>query len=173
MQQGGLDADVTWTSLEASLHATSDGFQRASVVADGLKGSVTGADPSPIDFSTQHLELHARPTRAASRPTVPSTSARVRQAAVPMLDPVLGRHRAGGPRARRHRDPGGGFPHPHPGAGARALARGGGTVEITSLAAEKGSRRLRAQGVLALDELHRPSGQLDVRTAGLEQVIAR
>ncbi|KMO19976.1 hypothetical protein QR79_18920 [Methylobacterium indicum] len=173
VQQGGLAADVTWTGLEASLHATSDGFQRASVVADGLKGSVTGADPSPIDFSTRHLELHARPTpgRFETDGAV-DLSARVMQAAVPVLDPLLGGTepadlaldatvtRAAGFRTRTL---------------AQELERwreAGGTVEVTSLAAEKGGRRLRAQGVVALDELHRPSGQFDVRTAGLEQVIA-
>ena len=173
VQQDGLSADVTWGQLEASLHATGDGFQRASLVVDRLKGAVTGADPSPIDFSADHLELHARPTpgRFAGDGAV-DLSARVRRAAVPVLDPVLGGSepadialdatvtRAAGFRTRPL---------------AQELERwraAGGTVELARLAAEKGSRRLRAQGALALDEQHRPAGQLDVRTAGLEQVIA-
>ncbi|AWB21388.1 DUF2125 domain-containing protein [Methylobacterium currus] len=173
VQQGGLDADVTWSQLEASLHVTGDGFQRASLVANGLKGAVTGADPSPIDFTVGHLELHARPTpgRFATDGAV-DLSARVLQAGLPLLDPVLGGPepadialdatvtRAAGLRTRTL---------------AQELERwreAGGAVEIASLAAEKGSRRLRAQGVLALDDEHRPTGQLDVRTAGLEQVIA-
>ncbi|WP_425463350.1 DUF2125 domain-containing protein [Methylobacterium terricola] len=173
VQQGGLEADVTWSDLEASLHVTGDGFQRASLVVDGLKGSVTGADPSPIDFTAGHLELHARPTpgRFTTDGAV-DLSLRVMRVGLPMLDPVLGGPepadialdatvtRAAGFRTRTL---------------AQELERwreAGGTVEITSLAAEKGSRRLRAQGVLALDDQHRPTGQLDVRTAGLEQVIA-
>ncbi|WP_425352640.1 DUF2125 domain-containing protein [Methylobacterium terrae] len=173
VQQGGLDADVTWSDLEASLHLTGDGFQRASVVVDGLKGSVTGADPSPIDFSAGHLEMHARPTPGRfSTDGAVDLSLRVMRAGLPLLDPLLGGSepadialdatatRAAGFRTRTL---------------AQELERwreAGGTVEITSLAAEKGSRRLRAQGVLGLDDQHRPSGQLDVRTAGLEQVIA-
>ncbi|TGD95854.1 DUF2125 domain-containing protein [Methylobacterium nonmethylotrophicum] len=173
VQQDALAADVTWSGLEASLHVTGDGFQRASLVVDGLKGTVSGADPSPIDFATGHLELHARPTpgRFATDGAV-DLSARVMRASLPLLDPVLGGTepadlaldatvtRAAGFRTRPL---------------AQELERwrtAGGTVEIASLAAEKGSRRLRAQGVLALDEQHRPAGQLDVRTAGLEQVIA-
>ncbi|MET7247730.1 DUF2125 domain-containing protein [Methylobacterium sp. EM32] len=173
VQQGELEADVSWSQLEASVHATSDGFQRASVVADGLKGAVTGADPSPIDFTVGHLELHARPTPGRfSTDGAVDLSARVLQAGLPLLDPVLGGTepadialdatvtRAAGFRTRTL---------------AQELERwreAGGTVEIASLAAEKGSRRLRAQGMLALDDQHRPTGQLDVRTAGLEQVIA-
>ncbi|PIK74085.1 DUF2125 domain-containing protein [Methylobacterium frigidaeris] len=173
VQQDGLDGTVTWGQLEASLHVTGDGFQRASLVTDGLKGTVTGADPSPIDFTVGHLELHARPTpgRFATDGAV-DLSARVLRAGLPLLDPVLGgpepadialdatATRAAGFRTRPL---------------AQELERwreAGGTVEIASLAAEKGSRRLRAQGVLALDDQHRPTGQLDVRTAGLEQVIA-
>ncbi|MFH6783349.1 MULTISPECIES: DUF2125 domain-containing protein [Methylobacterium] len=173
VQQGGLDADVTWSDLEASLHLTGDGFQRASLVVDGLKGRVTGADPWPIDFTAGHLELHARPTpgRFATDGAV-DLSLRVMQVGLPLLDPVLGGSepadvaldatvtRATGFRTRTL---------------AKELERwreAGGTVELTSLAVEKGSRRLRAQGVLALDDEHRPTGQLDVRTAGLEQVIA-
>ncbi|MGF3026897.1 DUF2125 domain-containing protein [Methylobacterium aquaticum] len=173
VQQGDLDGNVTWSQLEASLHVTGDGFQRASLVADGLKGRVTGADPSPIDFTVGHLELHARPTpgRFATDGAV-DLSARVQRAGLPLLDPVLGGTepadialdatvtRATGFRTRPL---------------AQELERwreAGGAVEIASLAAEKGSRRLRAQGLLALDDQHRPTGQFDVRTAGLEQVIA-
>ncbi len=147
VQQGGLDADVTWTQLEASLHVTGDGFQRASLVADGLKGAVTGADPSPIDFTVDHLELHARPTpgRFAADGAV-DLSARVLRAGLPVLDPILGGTepadialdatvtRATGFRTR---------PVPQE---LERWREAGGTVEIASLAAEKGSRRLRARG---------------------------
>jgi hypothetical protein len=173
VQQDGLSADVTWGQLEASLHATGDGFQRASLVVDRLKGAVTGVDPSPIDFSADHLELHARPTpgRFAGDGAV-DLSARVMRAAVPVLDPVLGGSEPAGIALDATVTRAAGFR-------TRTLAQelerwraAGGTVELASLAAEKGSRRLRAQGVLSLDEQHRPAGQLDVRTAGLEQVIA-
>ncbi|GJD50234.1 hypothetical protein OPKNFCMD_2971 [Methylobacterium crusticola] len=173
VEQDGLPGDVTWRLLEVSLHLTDGGFQRASLVVDGLKGAVAGVQPTPVDFTTDHLELHARPTPGRfDADGAVDLSARVTRATLPLLDPWLGGPepadlaldatvtRAAGFRTRPL---------------AEELERwreAGGTAELTRLSVDKGSCRLRAQGALALDALHRVAGQLDVRTAGLEQVIA-
>ncbi|MGY2047497.1 DUF2125 domain-containing protein [Methylobacterium sp. JK268] len=173
VEQEGKTGDVTWRLLEGSLHLTGDGFQRVSLVADGLQGRVAGVQPDPIRFATEHLELHARPTpgRFESDGAV-DVSARVEKAALPQLDALVGGtdpvdialdatvNQAAGIRTRPL---------------ATELERwraAGGSLDLTRLSAEKGRSRLQAQGTLALDEAHRPSGQLDVRTAGLDTVIA-
>ncbi|ACL59314.1 DUF2125 domain-containing protein [Methylobacterium nodulans] len=178
VEQEGKVGDVTWRLLEASLHLTDGGFQRASLVTDDLRGQVTGVEVpgaagQPIAFTAEHLELHARPTpgRFESDGAV-DLSARVTQATLPLLDPILGgtepadlgldatASRAAGLRTRPL---------------AEELERwrlAGGSVALTRLSAEKGRSRLQAQGTLALDESHRLAGQLDVRTAGLDAVIA-
>ncbi|MFE1598612.1 DUF2125 domain-containing protein [Methylobacterium sp. ID0610] len=178
VEQEGKVGDVTWRLVEGSLHLTGAGFQRASVVADDLRGRISGVAltegaAEPIAFTTRHFELHARPTpgRFEADGAV-DLSSRITQATLPLLDPLLGGPepadvaldatvtRAAGIRTRPI---------------AEELERwraAGGTVELTRLAAEKGRSRLQAQGSLALDEAHRLAGQLEVRTAGLDAVIA-
>ena len=89
------------------------------------RACVRGAGPEPIDFETQHLELHARPTpgRFASEGAI-DTSLRVNRIRLPLVDAALGNadpadlaldatvSRATSPR------------HRHRGAGARGLAPG-------------------------------------------------
>ena len=42
----------------------------------------------------------------------------------------------------------------------------GGSLDIALLSLAKGDRRLQAQGKIALDDEHRPAGQIDIRAAG-------
>ncbi|WP_018260401.1 DUF2125 domain-containing protein [Methylobacterium sp. WSM2598] len=173
VEQEGKVGDVTWRLLEGSLHLTEGGFQRVSVVADGLDGRVSGVEPEPIAFAVNHLELHARPTpgRFEAEGAI-DLSARVEKAAVPRLDSLLASAepadivldatvtRAAGIRTRPL---------------AEELERwraAQGSVDLGRLSVEKGRGRLQAQGSLHLDEAHRPAGQFEVRTAGLDTVIA-
>ncbi|RVU21050.1 DUF2125 domain-containing protein [Methylobacterium oryzihabitans] len=173
VEQDGRIGDATWTGLEGSLHLTGDGFQRASLVVDGLKGQVSGAVPRPVAFTADHLELHARPTpgRFEGDGAI-DLSTRVARAGVPLLDPILGGSepadialdatvtRATGFRTR-----------PLP-VEMEAWRAAGGEVELTKLSLAKGDRRVQAEGTVALDPEHRPAGRFEVRTAGLEGVIA-
>lgn len=173
-EQGELTGDVSWSALEASFHGTANGFSRVSLVVDAPKGSVTGAEPGPIDFAARHLELHARPTpaRFESEGAV-DASLRVVQAAIPQLDDFVG--------------------NPDPADIAldatleqatvlrtETLAReletwrqAGGSLDVALLSLAKGARRLQAQGAVGLDERHRPAGQFEIRAAGLESVIGQ
>ncbi|MGU3536543.1 DUF2125 domain-containing protein [Methylobacterium sp. A54F] len=172
VEQGGLNADVTWRKLQGSFHGASDGFVRASLVVDGPKGAVTGAQPAPITFEAKHLELHARPTpgRFESEGAV-DLSLRAEQVLLPLIDPVIGNaapadlaldatlEQAAGLRTR---------PLPQE---LEAWRRAGGSLDIALLSLAKGDRRLQARGALSLDEAHRPAGQLDLRASGLESLI--
>ncbi|WP_264050265.1 DUF2125 domain-containing protein [Methylobacterium flocculans] len=174
VEQGDLTADADWTALKGSFHGASDGFVRASLVADGAKGSVHGAGEAPIAFATQHLELHARPTpgRFESDGAV-DTSLRVTRIQLPLADAALGNtdpadlaldttiNRATtlqtGPVAQE----------------LDAWRQAGGSLNLTLLSLAKGERRLQAKGSLDLDAAHRPQGQLELRAAGVEALVAQ
>lgn len=173
-EQGDLAGDVDWKSLQASFHGASDGFVRGSVVVDAPKGRVTGADPGAIDFSTEHLELHARPTpaRFASEGAV-DVSLRLSRGVFPQLDPLVGNTDPADvaldstiTRATVLRT----------GQVARELEnwrQAGGRLEVAALSVVKGERRLQAKGEVGLDAAHRPDGQFELRAAGLEGIIGQ
>ncbi len=174
VEQGELVADANWTALQGSFHGAADGFVRASLTADAIKGSVRGGEPGPVDFSAGHLEFHARPTpaRFASDGAV-DVSLRVERTGLPLIDPLVGNADPADlaldatlTRAARLRT----------GRVAQELdewRRDGGALEIALLSLAKGDRRIQARGTLGIDEEHRPAGQLDVRAAGLEALIGQ
>ncbi len=171
-EQGDLTGDASWSALQGSFHGTADGFTRASLVVDAPKVSVTGAEPQPITVQGRHLELHARPSpaRYASDGAV-DTNLQLSQAAVPTLDALTGSSApvdasldATITRATV--------------IGTRAVPReletwrqAGGVLELTSLALAKGDQRIQAKGEIALDDAHRPTGQIDLRAAGVDALI--
>lgn len=172
VEQGALTGDAAWSKLQGSVHGASEGFTRASLVVDSPNVTVAGADPGPIAVSGQHLEMHARPTpgRFEAEGAV-DVSLRLAQAAVPQLDAFTG--------------------NPAPadlsldatltqatilrtGPVPRELERwrqAGGTLDLTALALAKGAQRVQAKGTLALDDAHRPVGQLDLRAAGVDALV--
>lgn len=174
VQQGDLSADVTWTSLAASFQGKSDGFTLASLVVAEPKGSVAGAAPDPIDFSTKRVELHARPTpgRFESEGAV-DVSLRAAQASIPTLDALAGSatptdidvdttiERATVLRTGKVVNE------------LEKWRQAGGRLDITQLSLVKGAQRVRAKGVLAFDDAHRPMGQLELRAAGLDSLIGQ
>ena len=174
VEQGSLSADANWKDLEASFHGASDGFTRASLVVDGAKGTIRGSGTEPIDFAGEHLEAHARPTpvRFATDGAV-DLSLRLTRATVPLIDPLLGNADpldlaldATIDRAADLRT----------GEVARELEQwrqAGGRLDIALLSLAKGDRRLQASGKIALDDEHRPAGNLDVRAAGLEALVSQ
>lgn len=174
VEQGDLTGDVTWKALDASFHATSDGFSRASLVVDDPTGKVLSADLGPVDFAARHLELHARPTpgRFESDGAV-DVSLRLAKAAVPRLDALAGSSDPADidldttiERATVLRT----------GTVARELEtwrRADGRLDVTRLSIAKGERRLQAKGEVGLDEAHRPEGRFDIRALGLEALVGQ
>ncbi len=172
VEQGDLTGDASWTALQGSFHGASDGFTRASLVVDAPKVSVSGDVPQPISVAGKHLEIHARPdpVRYASDGAV-DVNLQLAQASVPVLDtqtgntaPVDASLDATLTRATT--------------LGTGALPRelekwraAGGILEITSLALAKGDQRIQARGEVALDNAHRPTGQIELRAAGVDSLI--
>lgn len=174
VRQDELNAEVTWATLAASFQGKSDGFTLASLVVTEPKGSVTGAAPDPIDFSVKRLELHARPTpgRFESDGAV-DASLRAAQAAIPQLDALSGSaeptdigldatiEQATVLRTGRVVNE------------LEKWRKAGGRLDITQLSLVKGPQQANARGALALDEAHRPAGQLELRAAGLDSLIGQ
>ena len=173
VEQGDLVGDATWTMLEGSFHGASDGFVRASLVVDAPSVTVAGATPGPIAASARHLELHARPTpgRFDSDGAV-DLSLRLSQALAPLADALIGNTDPVDLTLDATVDRATGL---GTGTVARELERwrsAGGSLDIAGLALAKGDRRLQAKGRLGIDAEHCVAGQLDLRAAGVESLVA-
>jgi hypothetical protein len=170
--QGDLTGDASWTALQGSYHGASDGFTRASLVVDGPQVSVTGAGVQPVAITGQHTEIHARPNPARFEAEgAVDVNLQLAQAAIPALDALTG---GGAPvdasldatvtQAR----------HIGTGAVPRELEKwraAGGLLEIAALSLAKGDQRIQAKGTVGLDDAHRPTGQIDLRAAGVDALI--
>lgn len=174
VEQGSLIADATWKDLEASFHGASEGFTRASLVVDGAKGTIRGARPEPVDFASEHLEAHARPTPARfTSDGAIDLSLRLSRGSVPLIDPLLGNADPLDLSLDATIDQAAGL---RTGEVARELdewRQAGGLLDISLLSLAKGDRRLQASGKIALDDEHRPTGDIDVRAAGLEALVSQ
>ena len=173
VSDGRVTLDGSWKSLQASVRSDSAGLQAAALVIDAPNFRLAGLTPSEATASARSFEAHLRPDPArAVSDAVYDVAASTAQAAIPLLDGVLG-----GPEpidaelrlaVTQAREPGARTP-------ADELERwraAGGRVEIAALSLAKGTRRLEAKGELMLDELHRPAGRLDVAAAGLSDLLA-
>lgn len=172
VEQGDLTGDATWSNLRGSFHGAAEGFTRASLVVDGPKVTVAGAEAEPILVSGRHLELHARPTpgRAEAEGAV-DVSLQFAQGSVPRLDALTGNADPADlsldltlSQAAILRT----------GTVARELERwrrAGGSLDLTALSLAKGRQRVQAKGSLGLDDAHRPAGQIDLRAAGIDALV--
>ncbi|WP_019906280.1 DUF2125 domain-containing protein [Methylobacterium sp. 77] len=174
VEQDGLVADASWTSLEASFHGASDGFVRASLLVEAPKVAVKDAGPQLIDIAAKHLELHARPTpaRFATDGAV-DMSLRLTQANVPLLDPLLGNTAPLDAALDATVNQAAIFRTGQVARELEAWRQAGGNLDIALLSLAKGDRRLQAQGKIGLDDAHRPTGQLDTRAAGVEALVGQ
>lgn len=171
-EQGALTGDASWSALQGSFHGASEGFTRLSLVVDGPKVSVAGAEPQPITVQGRHLELHARPSPARYESDgAVEVNLQLAQAAIPALDALTG---SAAPvdvsldTTITHARVIG------TGAVPRELEKwrqAGGVLELGALSLAKGDQRVQARGQIALDDAHRPMGQIDLRAAGVDALI--
>ncbi|MCJ2014089.1 DUF2125 domain-containing protein [Methylobacterium sp. J-076] len=171
-EQGDLTGDASWKALQGSFHGAAEGFTRASLVVDGPTVSVSGAGPQPIAMAGRHLELHARPSPARYESDgAVDVNLQLAETAVPALDALTGSaapaDAALDATVTRATVIG-------TGAVPKELEKwrqAGGLLEIAALSLAKGDQRIQAKGQVALDAMHRPSGQIDLRAAGIDAVI--
>jgi hypothetical protein len=172
VQQGDLTGDASWSALQGSFHGAAGGFTRASLVVDGPRVAVTGAGLQPVSVAGRHLELHARPNPARYEAEgAVDLALQLADAAIPNLDALTGNSavlNASLDATLTH------APVIGTGAVPRELEKwrqAGGLLEIAALSLAKGDQRIQAKGALALDDAHRPAGQLDLRAAGVDTLI--
>ncbi len=173
VRQGDLTGEANWSRLRGSFHGTSGGFLRASLAVDEPRIEVAGAVPQPVSVSAQHLELHARPTPGRfDTDGAVDVSLRLAQGVAPLADAFIGNDWPADlafdgtlTRATLLRT----------GTVVRELERwreAGGSLDIAGLSLVKGASRLQAKGGLGLDEAHRLAGQIELRAAGVEGLVA-
>jgi hypothetical protein len=172
VQQGDLTGDASWGALRGSFHGAAGGFTRASLVIDAPKVAVTGPGVQPVSLAGRHLELHARPNPARFEAEgATDVSLQLAQAAVPALDALTGNPApldASLDATLTHATVIG------TGAVPRELEKwrqAGGLLELAALSLAKGDQRIQAKGALALDDAHRPTGQIDLRAAGVDALV--
>ncbi len=139
------------------------------------KGQVIGAVPQPSPSPPTISKLHARPTpgRFEGDGAI-DLSTRVARAGVPLLEPDPRRQRAGRHRPRRHGDAGGADgvrTRPLP-VEMEAWRAAGGEVELTKLSLAKGDPAGPGRGHRRARSRAPARGRFEVRTAGLEGVVA-
>ena len=167
----GVTLEGAWSSLRASIHRGPQALQRASLVAEGPNLKASGLPVGAIAASARRFEAHLRPS--ASLPESDAAfelAASAAEAVVPALDPILGGTepiaaelqatvtQARIAAARREE--------------IERWREAGGRILVSALKLAKGPRRIEAKGELALDEMRRPSGRIEVAAAGLGDLLS-
>jgi len=173
VSDGKVTVQGQWSLLQASIHAAQTGLQRLSLAADSPRFTVTGLLPQEIATSGQHLELHLRPNPSRASEKAYDAALSVRQASLPMLDPLIGGAELTDLNADVTATQSAGFEGRPLAEELERWRQAGGTLDVLMLSLAKGPRRLEAKGQLKLDEEHRPAGQLNVAAAGLDGLIGK
>jgi hypothetical protein len=166
----GVNLEGNWVSLRASIHRAPQALQRASLVVEDGSMKASGLPFGDLSASGRRFEAHLRPAASPQGESAFDIAASAAGASVPILDPILGgtepldaelqlvatQARIGALR----RDE------------IERWREAGGRILVNALSLAKGPRRLEAKGELALDDLRRPTGRVDVAAAGLRDLLA-
>ncbi|MBM6593435.1 DUF2125 domain-containing protein [Microvirga pudoricolor] len=193
MTDGVATLRGTWDLLQSSVHGTPNGLQRASVVAENPSVTISGLGPADLTSSSQHLELHLRPSPAraqgnsqngnsqnGSTPTGAQAGPQAgaydvalstRQTKIPVLDALVGGGEATDIQFDGTVTQAAGFRGRPVAEELERWRNAGGKLDVLMLSLAKGTRRVEAKGEIGLDALHRPAGQLSVSAAGLDGLL--
>lgn len=168
----GRKAALDWKGLAASLHLSGLAFERFSLVLGEPVLTVTEPGQGAAEtWRASAAEVHLRPNpqRFASDGTV-DLAVNAKGGVLPALEALVGNGQLAdldlqaslsrAPAFRRGFNP----------DALEAWRTAGGGLDVTKLALTKGSTRLEATGRVALDEAHRPSGQVDAAVAGIDRI---
>lgn len=171
---GGGALEVNWRDLRASIGGRDNRIERLSLVIDGSLARMTHADGAVDLAGSKLLDLQIRPSPTRwEGDGAADLALSVTGAAIPDLDRLLQTPdtadialRAAVTQVRE-------LPARNPAESLDAWRDRGGAIEISSLSATKGDKRLEAEGRLGLDPQRRISGQLDLQAAGLDALVSR
>lgn len=173
LTDGTVTVQGKWDLMQTSFHASPNGLQRLSLAADAPSFAVTGLGSEDIVASGKHLELHVRanPSRASEKAY--DAAASIRQARIPLLDNLVGGPEPTDLDADLTATQAEGFRGRPIAEELERWRQAGGRLDILMLTIAKGTRRAEAKGTLQLDEMHRPTGQLNVAAAGLDGLLGK
>jgi hypothetical protein len=164
---GAVEAEGTWRGLQASLHLTSAGLQRASVVAEAPAFRLTGVQAGNFELSTEHLESYLRPNPNRVAERAYDWSLQAAKLALPGLDALVGGTEPADLGLDLIATQVVGVPARSAAEELERWRQAGGRLEVPRLTLAKGPRRLEGKGQFGLDEAHRPQGRADLAAAGL------
>jgi hypothetical protein len=169
---GRVTVQGSWRLLEASVRAEREGLQRISLVADAPRFTIAGAAPESVVISADRFEAHLRPNLSRPQDQAFDVAVRFQGASLPALDEVFGEAAPTNLETDLTVTRAAGFAgRPLPVEIERWRAAGG-KLDILEFLLTKGGKRIDVKGTLGLDDLHRPTGELVVATAGLDTLIA-
>lgn len=171
VSDGRATLEGSWDLLQSSIHASSRGLHRFSLVADAPRFIMTGLGPDAIVSNSRHLELHVRPDPARVADKAYDVALSVAEAQIPVLDRLVGGAEPADISLDATVTQAEGFRARPVDQELERWRIAGGTLEVIMLSVAKGARRAEAKGDIRLDDLRRPSGQLTVSAAGLDGLL--
>jgi hypothetical protein len=163
-----------WTRLQASVRGRPRSPQRASLVVEGPRldrPSTAGASGAEMVAQAERLELHIRrrPDGNAAAPDF-DLVARLATALVPAV-PVLGRDPIQGTAEGVLRSVKDLTARGSLATRLREWQAAGGKLDVTQARLQRGDALAVAQGEVRLNAQGRPDGALNLKVAGLDQVV--
>jgi hypothetical protein len=166
----GRGASVTWRSLRASVEGRPGKLGPFSLVADEPVVQLAGA--AEAAGRAKSLEVHIRP-RPGGEDGAYDFASTVEGAEVPLLDALAGSSEPARLVLQASATKLAGLDGRNPPAALEAWRMAGGNLQVAGLRFEKGAISIDGVGHLGLDAGHFPSGQIETRVNGAEQVLAR
>ena len=172
LTDGRITLQGDWRLLETSVRAAPGGLQRASLVVEAPRFTVTGTEADPVTLAGDRLEAHLRPNPGRAAERAFDLALEARQAKLPVLDPLLGGPEPVNLGVDLTATQAEGFRGGPVLTEVERWRQAGGQLDVLRFSVEKGPRRLEARGTLRLDELHRAAGDFNLSAAGLDQLVA-
>jgi hypothetical protein len=164
----GRKAQVSWDKMQMSLRSSSNGFERASLVADKPSLVTTGIEAESVRAGRSEIHLRPSPSRAAEQAF--DLTFDVTGLASATLDQLAGSTDAANVKLRatatRTSTLAGGITP----ATIEAWRSAGGVVELPSFGLMKGKAVLEGSGWFSFDELRRLKGRIDASQSGIDQI---
>lgn len=166
----GRGATVTWRSLRASVEGKPGRLGPFSLVADDPVVRLAGA--AEAVGQAKSLEVHLRPHPGGEDGAYDIAST-IEGAQVPLLDALAGTGEPARLVLQASASKLVGLDGRNPPAALEAWRVAGGALQVAGLRFEKGAISIDGVGNLGLDAGHFPTGQIETRVSGAEQILAR
>lgn len=162
---------ATWKLLQVSTALSHEHLQRGDLVADAPDVTLSRAGEGDIEVSAKHLETHLRPNPNSA--TTYDWAFQADGAVVPGLDRLVGGTDPADIAVVLDVTQAGDLPARPLWSELERWRQAGGRVDITRASLAKGASRAAAAGTLSIDDLHRPTGEINLSTVGIGGLLGR